>query len=49
MSGLELLLWLLGAYLVGRAQQWSRDRKANEVGRHLNKIIEAMHKKGKDT
>lgn len=45
MSGLEVLLWLCVVYIVGRVQQWSKDRKANEVGRHISKAIEAMQKK----
>ncbi|KPI28069.1 hypothetical protein OK074_6877 [Actinobacteria bacterium OK074] len=48
MSGLELILWLLMAYIVGRVHQWRKDRRANEVGRHISKAIEAMQdKKGK--
>lgn len=48
MSGLELLLWLLAAYVVGRVHQWRRNQKANEVGRHISKAIDAMQdKKGK--
>ncbi|WP_234531662.1 hypothetical protein [Streptomyces shenzhenensis] len=34
-----------GAYVVGRIQQWMRDRQNNEVGYHLSKAYDAMSKK----
>lgn len=49
MNGLELLVWLVVAYFIGRVHQWHRSRKANEVGHHLSKAFDAMqkNKKGK--
>ncbi|MFI6645759.1 hypothetical protein [Streptomyces sp. NPDC050504] len=45
MNGLELLVWLVIAYLIGRIHQWHRSRKANEVGHHLGRAFDAMQKR----